>query len=88
LLFPVAPFFRPHHNFFNGEISNDVEIFCTYKASPPATSVKWFKNGNQVHENDKYSIKADEKDHHDRTKLLIRDVQENDLGVYYCEIQV
>ncbi|XP_070505963.1 limbic system-associated membrane protein isoform X2 [Chironomus tepperi] len=82
-----APFFRPHHNFFNADIGNDVEIFCTYKASPAATSVKWYKNGNQIHENDKYVVKADEKDHHDRTKLLIKDVEQNDLGVYYCEIQ-
>ncbi|CAH1729198.1 unnamed protein product [Chironomus riparius] len=82
-----APFFRPHHNFFNADIGNDVEIFCTYKASPAATSVKWFKNGNQIHENDKFVIKADEKDHHDRTKLLIKDVEQNDLGVYYCEVQ-
>lgn len=63
-------------------------MHCIYKASPAAQSVKWYKGQSQLHDGDKYKIENDMKDRHDRTKLLIRNVEKSDLGAYRCEVQV
>lgn len=88
LLILDAPFFKRNHNFFNTEIGNDAEIYCLYRSSPAPKSVKWFKGTTQIHENDKYKVMADEKDHHDRTILEIKNIDKNDLTHYFCEVQV
>lgn len=59
-----------------------------YKAFPAATSVQWFKYGSKIHDNDKYLITNDVKEHHDRTKLLIRNVDKKDLITYQCVVEV
>jgi hypothetical protein len=83
-----VPFFTRHHSYFNAEVGYDVEMHCLYKSSPAATSVKWFKGTQQLHDNDRYSIHNDMKEHHDRTKLRISNVEKSDLGAYHCEVQV
>lgn len=82
------PFFKLHHNYFNTEADKDAEIFCLYRSSPAAKSVKWFKGTTLIRDGDKYQVTADEKDHHDRTILLIKNVAKSDLTSYNCEVQV
>lgn len=82
------PFFTRHHNYFNAEIGNDAEIHCLYKSSPATKHVKWFKGQQQVHDSGKFAIQNDMKDHHERTMLIVRNVESSDLGSYYCEVQV
>ena len=77
-----------HHSYFNGEEGSDVELKCLYKSFPAPKSVKWLKGGSKIHDSDKYKIENDMKDHHDRTKLLIRNVNKNDLITYQCEVEV
>lgn len=79
-----------HHTaYFNGEESHDIELLCAYKAFPAPSQVKWMKGGSQIHENDKYSITSDVKDSHDRTKLLVRNVDsKKDLITYQCVVEV
>lgn len=77
-----------HHAYFNAEEGSDVELHCLYKAFPAPTSVRWLKGGSKIHDNDKYQINNDVREHHDRTKLLIRNVGKNDLVMYQCEIEV
>jgi hypothetical protein len=83
-----APFFTRHSNYFNAEIGDTVEIYCLYRSSPQAKSVKWISNGEQIHNSQKYTVLADQKDHHERTKLLIRNVDASDLRSYQCEVKV
>ena len=82
------PFFKLHHNYFNTEADKDTEIFCLYRSSPAAKSVKWFKGTTLIRDGDKYQVSADEKDHHDRTILTIKNIEKSDLTSYYCEVQV
>lgn len=82
------PFFDHHRSYFNAEEGSDVELHCLYKSFPASKSVKWFKGGSKIHDNDKYKIDNDMKEHHDRTKLLIRNVNKNDLTTYQCEVEV
>lgn len=82
------PFFMHHHSYFNAEEGGDVELKCLYKAFPAPKSIKWLKGGSKIHDSDKYKIDNDMKDHHDRTKLLIRNVNKNDLVMYQCEVEV
>lgn len=77
-----------HSNYFNAEEGADVEIHCLYKSFPAPTSVKWLRGGSKIHSNDKYVISNDMKDHHDRTKLLIKNVDKKDLTLYQCEVEV
>lgn len=82
------PFFKLHHNYFNTEAETDAEIFCLFRSSPPAKSVKWFRGNKLIRDGDKYTVSADEKDHHDRTILLIKNIEKSDLTSYFCEVQV
>jgi hypothetical protein len=79
-----------HHTpYFNTEEGEDVELHCVYKAFPAPTSVKWMKGGSQIHDNEKYQVNNDVREHHDRTKLLIRNVnRDDDLLTYQCSVEV
>lgn len=87
-VFLDPPFFMHHRNYFNAEEGGEVELHCLYKSFPTPKSVKWLKGGSKIHDNDKYKIDNDMKEHHDRTKLLIRSVNKNDLITYQCEVEV
>lgn len=82
------PFFTQHHSYFNAEEGGDVELHCLYKAFPAPTLVRWTKGGSTLHNNEKYKIDNDMTAHHDRTKLLIRNVDADDLTMYLCEVKV
>ncbi|CRL05364.1 CLUMA_CG017983, isoform B [Clunio marinus] len=82
-----APFFTHHQSYFNGEEYNDIEIHCLYKAFPAPISVKWLKGNTKIHENNKYKIENDMREHHDRTKLLIKNVTSSDFMMYQCEVE-
>lgn len=88
IFFTDAPFFMHHHAYFNAEEGGEVELHCLYKAFPSPTSVRWLKGGSKIHDNDKFQISSDVREHHDRTKLLIRNVSKNDLIMYQCEVEV
>lgn len=77
-----------HRSYFNAEEGGDVELHCLYKSFPAPKSVKWLKGGSKIHDSDKYKIDNDMKEHHDRTKLLIKSVSKNDLISYQCEVEV
>lgn len=81
------PFFTHHRHYFNAEEKNDVELHCLYKSFPAPKSIKWLKGGSRIHENDKYIISNDMREHHDRAKLLIKNVNKNDLVLYQCEVE-
>lgn len=77
-----------HRAYFNTDEGNDAELHCLYKAFPAATSIQWLKGGSKIHSSDKYIISGDMKEHHDRTKLLIRNVTKKDFLKYQCEVTV
>jgi hypothetical protein len=78
-----------HASYVNTEEGEGAELHCIYKSFPAPTTVKWFKGGSQIHSNSKYVISSDVKEHHDRTKLSIKDVSRNDdLVSYECIVEV
>jgi hypothetical protein len=79
-----------HHTaYFNGEEGQDVELHCVYKSFPAPSQVKWMRGGSQIFEDEKYAITSDVKEHHDRTKLLVRNVDsKKDLVTYQCVVEV
>lgn len=44
--------------------------------------------GSQIHESEKYKISNDVKEHHDRTILMIKNVNTQDLDTYQCIVEV
>lgn len=66
-----------------------MEIHCVYLSNPPAKAVRWYRGEkNQIEENKKYHISGDMHNHKQHTKLLINNVNKNDLTDYHCEIEV
>jgi hypothetical protein len=52
--------------------------------------VRWFKDEpkQRLHQNDKYDMTNDYHDKHNRSVLVIRNVQRIDLVDYHCEVEV
>lgn len=73
--------------YFNAEEGSEAEVHCRYKAFPAPKSVKWFKGGSQIHNNENYEISSDVKGHSDRTILTIKNVDKDDLITYECEVE-
>lgn len=67
----------------------DAELHCVFEANPAPTHVHWYKpTGERIHENDKYKIINDfDKKDRSRTSLQVKDVDQNDLVRYTCEVE-
>uniref|UniRef100_A0A8C1VAB0 Myosin, light chain kinase 5 n=1 Tax=Cyprinus carpio TaxID=7962 RepID=A0A8C1VAB0_CYPCA len=57
-----------------------VSFDCVIVGNPPPT-VRWFKDGKMLEENDHYMINEDQEGHH---QLIITAVLPTDMGVYRC----
>lgn len=88
LLFADIPYIYNHIHHFNTEINEEVEIQCVYTSYPQEKFVKWFREGQLINESKKYHITSDLHNNKHRTKLLIKNVNKNDITKYTCEIEV
>lgn len=84
----VAPQVFAHLSEVNTAEGETSDLHCTVKASP-AARIYWTKNGQKLHDTDKYKIHIHPhtKHHHNITTLRIRNVNKNDLGRYDCHAE-
>ncbi|XP_032591524.1 protein amalgam isoform X1 [Drosophila grimshawi] len=80
---PKASTHRHHVNTMEGDTA---EIYCNYRANPIAISF-FIKDGKKLTLSDKYSIRNSLHKEQNRTTLLIKHVEESDLGEYLCQVE-
>ncbi|KAL1248368.1 hypothetical protein QQF64_021686, partial [Cirrhinus molitorella] len=77
---PAAPVFLTELRSQDVPDGFPVSFDCVIVGNPPPT-VKWFKDGKMLEENDHYMINEDQEGHH---QLIITAVLPTDMGVYRC----
>ncbi|XP_053679092.1 neuronal growth regulator 1-like [Anopheles nili] len=83
-----SPVIHKHSGYINTAIGENVEMVCLYESNPAPRKIKWFRDdellqpvaGQTIITNDRHN-------HHDRTRLTLRNVQQKDLKAYYCKIE-
>lgn len=83
-----SPRVESHRHIVNTKEGADTELHCNYK-STTQSKVTWHKNDDLVHVNnvDKYTMTNETKDeHHSTSILLVKNVEQSDLGDYKCEV--
>lgn len=72
----------------NTGIGYDAELHCSFSSDPEPTRVHWYKDGERLHDGDKYKIYNDfDKKGHSRTSLRVKNVTQNDLVHYACDVE-
>ncbi|XP_043082205.1 obscurin isoform X22 [Puntigrus tetrazona] len=77
---PAAPVFLTELRSQDVPDGFPVSFDCVIVGNPPPT-VRWFKDGKMLEENDHYMINEDQEGHH---QLIITAVLPTDMGVYRC----
>ncbi|XP_016314282.1 obscurin-like [Sinocyclocheilus anshuiensis] len=77
---PAAPVFLTELRSQDVPDGFPVSFDCVIVGNPPPT-VRWFKDGKMLEENDHYMINEDQEGHH---QLIITAVLPADMGVYRC----
>ncbi|KAH8299683.1 hypothetical protein KR044_004548, partial [Drosophila immigrans] len=81
-----SPKVSTHRHHVNAEQGGSAEIYCDYRANPIAISF-FIKDGKTLSLSDKYSIKNSLHKQHNRTTLVVKDIDESDLGEYQCHVE-
>lgn len=79
------------HKTVNTQENDNAELHCNYRSSSSA-DVTWIRNNHQLRQEDneeKYQVFFDSKgvDGQNRSTLLVKNVQNADLGIYVCEVR-
>lgn len=80
LLLPAAPVFLTELQSQDVPDGYPVSFDCVVIGKPPPT-VRWYKDGKLLEENDHYMINEDQEGCH---QLIITTVLPTDMGVYRC----
>ncbi|KAH8401514.1 hypothetical protein KR009_006013, partial [Drosophila setifemur] len=81
-----SPKVSTHRHHVNTEAGGTAELYCNYRANPIARSF-FVKDRQTLQLSEKYSLKDSTHNGHNRTTLIVRDVDENDLGEYLCHVE-
>jgi len=81
-----SPKVSTHRHHVNSQEGGTAELYCDYRANPIAISF-FIKGGKTLSLSDKYSIKNSLHKEHNRTTLIIKHVDESDLGEYICHVE-
>lgn len=81
-----SPSISKHIDYLNTAIGETAELVCLYHSNPTAIKIQWFRGDEALHDSAKFSISRDRHNHHLRTRLTIRDVEQKDLVSYVCMI--
>ncbi|XP_034479790.1 immunoglobulin superfamily member 10 [Drosophila innubila] len=81
-----SPKVSTHRHHVNTQEGGSAQLYCDYRANPIAISF-FIKDGKTLTLSDKYSIKNSLHKQHNRTTLMIKHVDENDLGEYLCHVE-
>ncbi|XP_029721372.1 protein amalgam isoform X1 [Aedes albopictus] len=82
----APPSIAKHIDYLNTAIGETAELVCLYHSNPTAMKIQWFRGDEPLHETSKFSINRDRHNHHLRTRLTIKDIEQKDLVSYVCRI--
>lgn len=82
-----SPSIAKHIDYLNTAMGDSAELVCLYHSNPTALKMQWFRGDELLHETAKFSIIRDRHNHHLRTRLTVRDVEQKDLVTYVCKIE-
>lgn len=84
-----SPIIHKHSSYINTAIGENVEMVCLYDSNPEPRKIQWIRNDEIVQSVPAQTIITnDHHNHHNRTRLTIKNVQQKDLQAYYCKIEV
>lgn len=83
-----SPIIHKHASYINSAIGENVELVCLYDSNPAPRKIQWLRDDEVVQQlAGQTTITNDHHNHHNRTRLTIRNVQQRDLKAYYCKIE-
>lgn len=82
-----SPSIAKHIDYLNTAIGDSAELVCLYHSNPTALKIQWFRGDEPLHDTAKFTIIRDRHNHHLRTRLTVRDVEQKDLVTYVCKIE-
>ncbi|XP_041785459.1 neurotrimin-like isoform X2 [Anopheles merus] len=83
-----SPIIHKHSSYINTAIGENVEMVCLYDSNPEPRKIQWIRNDEIVQPVPAQTIiMNDHHNHHNRTRLTIKNVQQKDLQAYYCKIE-
>ncbi|XP_030387280.1 lachesin [Scaptodrosophila lebanonensis] len=74
-----------HRHHVNAQAGGNADLHCDYRANPIASSF-WLKNDKVLNLSEKYKIISSTHKGHNRTTLIVKDINDNDLGEYRCTV--
>uniref|UniRef100_A0A182K8Q7 Ig-like domain-containing protein n=1 Tax=Anopheles christyi TaxID=43041 RepID=A0A182K8Q7_9DIPT len=84
----AIPTIHKHSSYINTAIGENVEIVCLYDSYPAARKIQWLRNDEIVQQSPgQTTITNDHHNHHNRTRLSIKNIQQKDLQAFYCKIE-
>ncbi|XP_017090771.2 protein amalgam [Drosophila bipectinata] len=81
-----SPKVSTHRHHVNTEEGGTAEVYCNYRANPIARSF-FVKDGTTIQLSEKYSLWDSVHNGHNRTTLVVRNVEGTDLGEYLCHVE-
>ncbi|XP_021708440.1 protein amalgam isoform X1 [Aedes aegypti] len=82
----AMPSIAKHIDYLNTAIGDTAELVCLYHSDPTAIKIQWFRGDEPLHDSAKFTISRDHHNHHMRTRLTVKDVEQKDLVTYVCKI--
>uniref|UniRef100_A0A182M4Q6 Ig-like domain-containing protein n=1 Tax=Anopheles culicifacies TaxID=139723 RepID=A0A182M4Q6_9DIPT len=83
-----SPIIHKHTSYINSAIGENVELVCLYDSNPAPRKIQWLRDDEVVQQSaGQTTITNDHHNHHNRTRLTIRNLQQKDLKAYYCKIE-
>ncbi|XP_049291452.1 uncharacterized protein LOC125768170 isoform X1 [Anopheles funestus] len=83
-----SPIIHKHTSYINSAIGENVEVVCLYDSNPAPRKIQWLRDDEIVQQSaGQTTITNDHHNHHNRTRLTIRNIQQKDLKAYYCKIE-
>lgn len=82
-----SPSIAKHIDYLNTAIGDSAELVCLFHSNPMALKIQWFRGDELLHDSAKFTIIRDRHNHHLRTRLTVRDVEQKDLVTYVCKIE-
>ncbi|XP_055627518.1 igLON family member 5 isoform X2 [Toxorhynchites rutilus septentrionalis] len=82
-----SPSVVKHVDYLNTAIGENAELMCLYHSNPEARKVQWFRGEEQLRNSAKFAIVEDRHNHHQRTRLTVRNIEQRDLEAYFCKVE-
>ncbi|XP_055593759.1 neurotrimin-like isoform X2 [Uranotaenia lowii] len=83
----ASPTIVKHIEYLNTAAGENAEISCLYHSNPEARKIQWFRDDELLHNSAKHNIVNDRHNHHMRTRLTVRNVEQKDMVKYQCRIE-